>query len=138
VVNESPECFTRKNGGWSFEFGNPVTGGFVVAYAGPTTRRIPLTTKLTVRWRSNGPLECKTDSGIVCDLPAEEDMKNTNQATHNHKRVGAVIVLQSTEELAEVLVPSSCDHFWVKRTELTKLDDDEDERKSRPHIRSKR
>jgi hypothetical protein len=42
VVNESPECFTHKNGGWSFEFRNPVTGeGIVVTYAGPTTRRIP-------------------------------------------------------------------------------------------------
>ena len=32
-------------------------------------------------------------------------MKNINQATHNHKRVGAVVVLRSTAELAEVLVP---------------------------------
>ena len=37
VVNESPECFTHKNGNWSFEFRNPVTGeGIVVTYAGPT------------------------------------------------------------------------------------------------------
>jgi hypothetical protein len=65
-------------------------------------------------------------------------VKNTNQATHNHKRVGAVIVLRSTAELAEILVPSSSDHFWVKRTDLTKLADDEGAPKSRAHIRSKR
>ena len=48
-------------------------------------------------------------------------MKNSNQATHNHKRVGAVIVLRSTAELAEVQIPSSGDHFWVKLTDLTEL-----------------
>ena len=48
-------------------------------------------------------------------------MKNSNQATHNHKRMGAVIVLRSTAELAEIQIPSSGDHFWVKLTELTEL-----------------
>ena len=48
-------------------------------------------------------------------------MKNSNQATHNHKRAGTVIVLRSTAELAEVQVPSSGDHFWVKIKDLTKL-----------------
>src|SRR5690348_8342997 len=48
-------------------------------------------------------------------------MKNSNQATHNHKRVGAVIVLRSTAELAEVQIPSSSDHFWVRLTDLTEL-----------------
>jgi hypothetical protein len=62
-------------------------------------------------------------------------MKNTNQATHNHKRVGAVVVLRSTAELAEVMVPSSGDHFWVKITDLTKLADVADGRKSRAHAR---
>lgn len=39
VVNESPECFSHKNGGRSFEFRNPATGeGIVVRYAGPMTR----------------------------------------------------------------------------------------------------
>lgn len=43
VVNESPECFTHKNGNWSFEFRNPATGeGIVVTYAGPTMPRVPL------------------------------------------------------------------------------------------------
>ena len=41
VVNESPECFSHKNGRWSFEFRNPATGeGIVVTYAGPATRRM--------------------------------------------------------------------------------------------------
>jgi hypothetical protein len=48
-------------------------------------------------------------------------VKNSNQATHNHKRVGAVIVLRSTAELAEVQIPSSGDHFGVRLTERTKL-----------------
>jgi hypothetical protein len=40
VVNESPECFTQKDGGWSFEFRNPATGeGITVTYAGP---KLPL------------------------------------------------------------------------------------------------
>ena len=51
-------------------------------------------------------------------------MKNTEQPTHNHKRAGAVIVLRSTAELAEVQVPVSGDHFWVKIADLTKLGDD--------------
>lgn len=37
VVNESPECFAHKDGKWSFEFGNPITGeGIIVTYAPPT------------------------------------------------------------------------------------------------------
>jgi hypothetical protein len=40
VVNEAPECFTHKNGKWSFEFRNPETGeSIVVTYAGPTVLR---------------------------------------------------------------------------------------------------
>ena len=46
-------------------------------------------------------------------------MKNNQQATHNHKRVGAVVLLESTAELAKVLVAGSGDEFWVKRTDLT-------------------
>lgn len=48
-------------------------------------------------------------------------MKNNQQATHNHKRAGAVVVLQSTAELAKVLVPGSGDEFWVKLVDLTVL-----------------
>ena len=47
-------------------------------------------------------------------------MKN-NQATHNHKRVGAVVVLESTAELAKVVIPESGDEFWVRLTDLTEL-----------------
>lgn len=63
-------------------------------------------------------------------------MKKINQATHNHRRMGAVVVLRSTAELAEILVPSSRDHFWVKRSDLMKLSDDADTRKPQAHIRS--
>ncbi len=38
VVNESPECFTHKNGTWSVEFRNPASGeGMIVTYLGPRT-----------------------------------------------------------------------------------------------------
>lgn len=50
-------------------------------------------------------------------------MKNNQQATHNHKRAGAVLVLESTAELAKVLVPASGDEFWVKLVDLTLLVD---------------
>lgn len=37
VVNETPECFTRRNGKWSFEFRNPTSGERItVTYSGPT------------------------------------------------------------------------------------------------------
>jgi len=48
-------------------------------------------------------------------------MKNNQQATHNHKRAGAVVVLESTAELAKVLIPASGDEFWVRLTDLTSL-----------------
>jgi hypothetical protein len=42
VVHESPECFTHKNGNWSFEFRNPDTGERItVVYAGPTMPAMP-------------------------------------------------------------------------------------------------
>ena len=52
-------------------------------------------------------------------------MKKTQQATHNHKRVGAVVVLQSTTELAQVVATISGDTFWVKVADLTQLAGDE-------------
>jgi hypothetical protein len=48
-------------------------------------------------------------------------MKAIQQATHNHKRAGAVVVLHSTEGLAKVRIPTSGDEFWVKRADLTEL-----------------
>lgn len=50
-------------------------------------------------------------------------MKDNRQATHNHKRSGAVVILESTAELARVLVPASGDEFWVKQIDLTPLID---------------
>ena len=36
VVNEAPECFSHKQGKWSFEFRNPATHeSIVVTYTGP-------------------------------------------------------------------------------------------------------
>lgn len=48
-------------------------------------------------------------------------MKNNQHATHNHKRVGAVVLLESTAELAKVVIPTSGDEFWVKLVDLTLL-----------------
>jgi len=50
-------------------------------------------------------------------------MKNSPQATHDHKRVGTVVVLESTGELAKVLIPTTGDEFWVKLVDLTPLSD---------------
>jgi hypothetical protein len=48
-------------------------------------------------------------------------MKNHQPATYSHKRAGAVVLLESTAELAKVLIPASGDEFWVKLTDLTRL-----------------
>ena len=48
-------------------------------------------------------------------------MNVTKQATHNHKRAGAVTVLQSTAELARVHVVTSGEEFWVKLSDLAEL-----------------
>ena len=62
-------------------------------------------------------------------------MKNKQQATHNHKRVGPVVLLESTTELAKVLVLASEDEFWVKLTDLTLFGDNliEKSRGAKPH-----
>jgi hypothetical protein len=46
-------------------------------------------------------------------------MKNNRQPTHNHKTAGAVVVLESTAQLAKVLILARGDEFWVKLTDLT-------------------
>jgi hypothetical protein len=51
-------------------------------------------------------------------------MKKTHEATHNHKRAGAVVVLQSTGELAQVLTVTGGDTFWVKVVDLTQVPGD--------------
>ena len=48
-------------------------------------------------------------------------MKNNREITHNHKRAGAVVLLESTAELAKVLVPATGDEFWVRLTDLSQL-----------------
>jgi hypothetical protein len=65
-------------------------------------------------WGDHGTL-------AICQMRlTRENMKNIHQATHNHKRAGAVAVLQSTAELAQV-VTSGNDTFWVKLADLTEL-----------------
>jgi hypothetical protein len=48
-------------------------------------------------------------------------MKNSLPTTHNHKRAGAVVLLESTAVLAKVLIPESGDEFWVKLSDLTQV-----------------
>jgi hypothetical protein len=48
-------------------------------------------------------------------------MSNIEQATHNHKRAGAVVILQSTAELARIRVLTSGDEYWVKLTDVAEL-----------------
>jgi hypothetical protein len=48
-------------------------------------------------------------------------MKNNQQPTHDHKRAGLVVLLESTAVLGKVLVPASGDEFWVKLADLTDL-----------------
>jgi len=50
-------------------------------------------------------------------------MKNNQEATHDHKRAGTVVVLESTAVLAKVLISTTGDEFWVKLTDLTLLTD---------------
>lgn len=50
-------------------------------------------------------------------------MKNSRDATHNHKTAGAVVLLESTAQLAKVSVPARGDEFWVKLADLTELVD---------------
>jgi hypothetical protein len=46
-------------------------------------------------------------------------MKSNREATHNHKRAGAVAILESTTELARIVVTVSGEEFWVKQIDLT-------------------
>jgi hypothetical protein len=47
-------------------------------------------------------------------------MKIAPEATHRHKRLGAVVVLQMGSELAKIVMTNG-DEFWVKVSELTDL-----------------
>ena len=48
-------------------------------------------------------------------------MKNNREATHNHKRAGSVVLLESTAELAKVMLHASGDEFWVRLSDLTQV-----------------
>lgn len=48
-------------------------------------------------------------------------MSSIEQATHYFKRAGAVVVLQSTAELARIRVLTTGDEFWVKLTDVVEL-----------------
>jgi hypothetical protein len=72
-------------------------------------------------------------------------MIRNQQATHNHKRVGAVVLLESTTELGKVLTLVGQDEFWVKLSDLTVFGEDlvaksttvrSHRGKTRPHVPS--
>jgi hypothetical protein len=50
-------------------------------------------------------------------------MSDGECATHRHKRLGEVVLLRSTAELAQVSLLSSGEKLWVKATDLSKLAD---------------
>jgi len=58
-------------------------------------------------------------------------MSDEEHATHRHKRLGEVVLLRSTAELAQVLLLSSGEKLWVKVTDLSKLANND--KQSRPH-----
>ena len=58
-------------------------------------------------------------------------MSDEEHATHRHKRLGEVLLLRSTAELAQVLLLSSGEKLWVRVTDLSKLANDD--KQSRPH-----
>ena len=48
-------------------------------------------------------------------------MKDGEHATHKHKRLGEVVLLRSTSELAQVLTFTTREKLWVKLTDLSAL-----------------
>ena len=48
-------------------------------------------------------------------------MINNHATTYNHKRMGAVVLLESTAVLGRVLTPENGDEFWVKLSDLTQV-----------------
>jgi len=65
-------------------------------------------------------------------------MNDRRSPTHRHKRVGDVVMLRSTAELAEVLTSTSGERFWVKLTELTELVDSGDQPRQRRRSQQRR
>jgi hypothetical protein len=48
---------------------------------------------------------------------------NQQQATHRHSRAGAVVLLESTNQLAKVLVLDEQDEIWVRLVDLAPFGD---------------
>jgi hypothetical protein len=48
-------------------------------------------------------------------------MTGSDNATHKHRRLGEVVVLQSTTELAQVLTLDTRERMWVKQIDLSVL-----------------
>jgi hypothetical protein len=48
-------------------------------------------------------------------------MSESDHATHKHKRLGEVMVLHLTAELAQVVTLTTRERLWVKRTDLSAL-----------------
>jgi hypothetical protein len=46
-------------------------------------------------------------------------MSEKGNATHSHRTLGAVLLLESSAELAKVLVVDRDDEIWVKRSDLS-------------------
>jgi hypothetical protein len=46
-------------------------------------------------------------------------MSENGNVTHSHKKLGAVLLLESSAELAKVLVVDRDDEIWVKRSDLS-------------------
>jgi hypothetical protein len=51
-------------------------------------------------------------------------MADNEQATHRHKRLGEVVILSSTEQLAHISTSSGAEKLWVKLTDLAALADE--------------
>jgi hypothetical protein len=61
-------------------------------------------------------------------------MNESEHATHRHKRLGEVVMLRSTAELAQVFILGSSERLWVKLTDLNALSENE----SKPNRAKKR
>jgi hypothetical protein len=48
---------------------------------------------------------------------------NQQKATHRHSRAGAVVLLESTNQLAKVLVLDEQDEIWVRLVDLVPFGD---------------
>lgn len=49
------------------------------------------------------------------------EMNEGEHATHRHKRLGEVVLLRSTAELAQISILGTSEKLWVKLTDLDAL-----------------